>query len=39
MKVIKSNLVGLITFLLILVELIIGFGTLAIINIPRAVIH
>ena len=38
MKVIKSNLVGLITFLLILVELIIGFGTLAIINIPRAVI-
>ena len=38
MKVIKSNLVGLITFFLILVELIIGFGTLAIINIPRAVI-
>ena len=38
MKVIKSNLVGLISFLLILVELIIGFGTLAIINIPRAVI-
>ena len=38
MNVIKSNLVGLITFLLILVELIIGFGTLAIINIPRAVI-
>ena len=38
MRVIKSNLVGLITFLLILVELIIGFGTLAIINIPRAVI-
>ena len=38
MKVIKSNLIGLITFLLILVELIIGFGTLAIINIPRAVI-
>ena len=38
MKVIKSNLVGLITFLLILVELIIGFGTLAIINIPRALI-
>ena len=38
MKVIKSSLVGLITFLLILVELIIGFGTLAIINIPRAVI-
>ena len=38
MMVIKSNLVGLITFLLIFVELIIGFGTLAIINIPRAVI-
>ena len=38
MRVIKSNLVGLITFLLILVELIIGFGTLAMINIPRAVI-
>ena len=38
MRVVKSNLVGLITFLLILVELIIGFGTLAIINIPRAVI-
>ena len=38
MKVIKSNLIGLITFFLILVELIIGFGTLAIINIPRAVI-
>ena len=38
MKVIKSNLVGLITFLLILIELIIGFGTLPIINIPRAVI-
>ena len=38
MRVIKSNLVGLITFLLILVELILGFGTLAIINIPRAVI-
>ena len=38
MKVIKSNLVGLITFLLILIELIIGFGTLAIINIPRAVV-
>ena len=38
MMIIKSNLVGLITFLLILVELVIGFGTLAIINIPRAVI-
>ena len=38
MILIKSSLIGLITFLLILIELIIGFGTLAIINIPRAVI-
>ena len=38
MKFFKSSLVGLITFFLILIELIIGFGTLAIINIPRAVI-
>ena len=38
MKKIKSVLKGLITFILILVELIIGFGTLAIINIPRALI-
>ena len=38
MKKIKSVFIGLITFILILVELIIGFGTLAIINIPRALI-
>ena len=38
MKNIISSIVGLITFLLILVELIIGFGTLAIINIPRGII-
>ncbi len=38
MKKIKSVFIGLITFILILVELIIGFGTLAIINIPRAFI-
>ena len=36
MYIIKSNLIGLITLILILVELIIGFGTLAIVNIPRA---
>ena len=36
MNIIKSNLIGLITFILILVELIIGFGILAIVNIPRA---
>ena len=35
---IKSILIGLITFILILSELILGFGTLAIINIPRAII-
>jgi len=38
MKNIASSAIGLITFLLILVELIIGFGTLAIINIPRGII-
>ena len=38
MKNIASGLIGLITFLLILIELIIGFGTLAIINIPRGII-
>ena len=38
MKVIKSLLVGSITFILILSELILGFGTLAIINLPRAII-
>ena len=38
MDIIKSSLIGLITFILIIVELTIGFGTLAIVNIPRAVI-
>lgn len=36
MNAIKSNLIGLITFTLIILELIIGFGTLAVVNIPRA---
>ena len=38
MRDIASSLIGLVTFVLILVELIIGFGTLAIINIPRGII-
>ena len=38
MKNIASSLIGLVTFILILIELIIGFGTLAIINIPRGII-
>ena len=38
MKNITSSVIGLITFILILIELIIGFGTLAIINIPRGII-
>ena len=38
MKNIASSAIGLITFVLILIELIIGFGTLAIINIPRGII-
>ena len=38
MRNIASSLIGLVTFILILVELIIGFGTLAIINIPRGII-
>ena len=38
MRNIASSLIGLVTFVLILVELIIGFGTLAIINIPRGII-
>ena len=37
MKKIKSSFVGLITFILIVVELIIGFGILTIINIPRII--
>ena len=38
MKKIKSSFIGLITFFLIVIELIIGFGTLTIINIPRIII-
>ena len=38
MRAIKSSIIGVITFILIVSELIIGFGTLAIINIPRALI-
>ena len=38
MNNVKSGLIGLITFILILLELIIGFGTLAIINLPRGLI-
>lgn len=38
MMKIKSSFVGLITFILIVVILIIGFGTLTIINIPRIII-
>ena len=37
MHLIKSSLVGFITLILIIIELTIGFGTLAIVNIPRAV--
>ena len=37
MYYIKSNIIGFFTFILIVVELIIGFGTLTIVNIPRAV--
>jgi 1-acyl-sn-glycerol-3-phosphate acyltransferase len=39
MKYLKSNLIGIITLLLILTELIIGFSTLALVNIPRALIR
>ena len=38
MQTIKSFLIGLITFILITFVLIIGFGTLTIINIPRIII-
>ena len=38
MMKIKSSLIGLVTFILIVIELTIGFGTLAIVNIPRALI-
>ena len=37
MYYIKSNIIGFFTFILIIVELIIGFGTLTIVNIPRAI--
>ena len=37
MGFIKSNIIGFFTFILIVVELIIGFGTLTLVNIPRAV--
>lgn len=39
MNVIKTNLIGILTFTLIIIELIIGFGTLAVVNIPRIVIR
>lgn len=35
MNSIKSNCIGVLTFLLILLELTIGFGTLFLVNIPR----
>ena len=38
MNNVKSGLIGLITFILILLELIVGFGALAIINLPRGLI-
>ncbi len=38
MMKIKSSLIGLVTFILIIIELTIGFGILAIVNIPRALI-
>lgn len=37
MYLIKSSLVGFITLILIIIELTIGFGTLAIVNVPRAI--
>lgn len=39
MNYLKSNLIGIITLLLILTELTIGFSTLALVNIPRALIR
>tara|TARA_B100000575_G_scaffold94095_1_gene75020 strand:- start:49 stop:945 length:897 start_codon:yes stop_codon:yes gene_type:complete len=38
MRFLKSSFIGLTTLILILLDLIIGFGTLAIINIPRAIV-
>ena len=37
MHLIKSSLVGFITLILIIIELTIGFGTLAIVNVPRVI--
>jgi len=37
MYLIKSSLVGFITLILIIIELTIGFGALAIVNVPRAI--
>jgi len=37
MYYIKSSIIGFFTFILIVIELIIGFGTLTIVNIPRAI--
>jgi 1-acyl-sn-glycerol-3-phosphate acyltransferase len=37
MYLIKSSLVGFITLILIIIELTIGFGTLALVNVPRAI--
>ena len=37
MYLIKSSLVGFITLILIIIELTIGFGTLAIVNVPSAI--
>ena len=39
MNYFKSNLIGIISLVLILTELIIGFSTLAIVNIPRIVVR
>ena len=39
MSYLKSNIIGVISLFLILSELIIGFSTLAIVNIPRTVIR
>ena len=38
MNIIKSSLIGFITFILIIVNLTIGFGILTIVNIPRIII-
>ena len=39
MNILKSYIIGVVTLTLILVELVIGFGTLAIVNIPRIIIR